>query len=452
MAKIFFFFTFIVILVVSCSKEDAVFEIGSDRVDVKGKVEMIDTFTLKTYTVVLDSLATSYHENSVPDILVGSFHEPEIGTVYASGYFRIGVASTEKYNIQEDAVFDSVRFYLVQSGYCSNDTAKHLPFTLSVHRLTGVLWPNTDGYFYNNDSVSAISEPLGSVTYRPRINSKDTLWIRLDTILGNEIFTLMKSNAEKVMNNERFAEYFKGVLIQYGSNDSVILGFKYPETNGSAGRPAMRIYYHYYTDTRIKKISDFKALPVDEITRNSVQFNRIVFRNKVVPLPDRQEEKLSSTETGNKTFIIGGCGISTRIEVPYLRNLLLLGENVQILKAELILEPVMNSYYDIFLPKSLNLVITNDQNHWGSYVTNSSGYAQNGDLVIDELYQEETRYTFDITNFLISKLYETTEDVPALLVAPAGRNLYATIDRLLLGNQQNSRNNVKLKVYYMNVE
>jgi hypothetical protein len=68
------------------------------------------------------------------------------------------------------------------------------------------------------------------------------------------------------------------------------------------------------------------------------------------------------------------------------------------------------------------------------------------------LYQEDTYYTFDISSFLISKLNEQSDVIPALLVAAAGENLNKTVDRLVLGSQQNTRNKVILKLYFMNVE
>ncbi len=71
-------------------------------------------------------------------------------------------------------------------------------------------------------------------------------------------------------------------------------------------------------------------------------------------------------------------------------------------------------------------------------------------LVIDELYQEETSYTFDVTSFIQSKITEETDEIPALLITVTPNDIYTTTDRLVLGSQDNSDSRVKLKIYYMN--
>ncbi len=80
----------------------------------------------------------------------------------------------------------------------------------------------------------------------------------------------------------------------------------------------------------------------------------------------------------------------------------------------------------------------------------NTGSALIGNLVIDDVYQEETSYTFDITSFIQTKITEATDDIPALLITVTPNDIYRTADRLILGSQTNSDSKVKLKVYYMN--
>jgi hypothetical protein len=72
--------------------------------------------------------------------------------------------------------------------------------------------------------------------------------------------------------------------------------------------------------------------------------------------------------------------------------------------------------------------------------------------VIDFLNQEETRYTFDVTNFIISKLDKPADAIPALLLTVSAEELYKSTQRVVLGSQKNPVNKVKLKVYYMNLD
>jgi hypothetical protein len=396
---------------------------------------------------MLDSVPSSALND--PAMIIGSYFDSQIGNVSASSFFRVGVASA-RYSIHDSAVFDSLKLFLAYNNYYAGDTTK--PFTMTVHRLTGSLKPNDDGYFYNNDSVAAMSEVLGSTTFKPSPHSTDSIWITLDENLGRELFGLMKDNNAKVRENDYFIQYLKGFMVRYVDNDSVILGFKFPKSESSTFKPAMRIFYHYKDENVVNQIYDFKADWADLNSQMYIQFNRITLRNKVFPLPTVQTAKLASAELNNRSLVLGGLGIVTRIEIPYIKNLRLLGDNLQILRAELELQPVRNTYNKIPLPAGINLYTTDDRNRWGTALSNNRGDALTGNLVTDMLYQEDTYYTFDISSFLISKLNEQSDVIPALLVAAAGENLNKTVDRLVLGSQQNTRNKVILKLYFMNVE
>jgi hypothetical protein len=124
---------------------------------------------------------------------------------------------------------------------------------------------------------------------------------------------------------------------------------------------------------------------------------------------------------------------------------------MQILRAELVLEPVRNTYKIIQLPPRISLFQSDKYNRFGAPVLNqNTGTALVGNLVIDDEYQEGTSYTFDITNFIQTKITEETDDIPALLITITPNDIYRTADRLILGSQINSDSKITLKVYYMN--
>jgi hypothetical protein len=85
-------------------------------------------------------------------------------------------------------------------------------------------------------------------------------------------------------------------------------------------------------------------------------------------------------------------------------------------------------------------------NRFGTY------FSAEADLTIDKIFQEETRYTFDVTSFIQMKLVEQTNEIPALLVTIKPDDLYKTFDRIVLGSQLNTDKRVKLKIYYINYE
>ena len=240
---------------------------------------------------------------------------------------------------------------------------------------------------------------------------------------------------------DNWLSYFKGLTLQGDISDEAIVGFK-----TASAVPVMRLYYHYEDFTSISQYRDF---PIFAYAIN--QFNHFEITNPLIDLPGSQKDKLPAKYTDKQSFIQSGTGIVTRLEIPYLKNLLALHQNMQILRAELILEPVRNTYKTILLPARVSLFQSDKYNRFGAPVLNmNTGSALIGNLVIDNVYQEETSYTFDITSFIQTKITEATDDIPALLITVTPNDIYRTADRLILGSQINSDSKVKLKVYYMN--
>jgi hypothetical protein len=419
------------------------FEIGGNDLDVKTRMAYMDTFSVKTYTVMLDSIATS--GLSSPSVMIGNFFDPLVGTISASSFFRFMLNGPDgiNYNIDQAAVFDSLKLYMVYDGYYEGDTTA--PFTINVYRLNQDLKSNTDGYFYNNDSIGCSPELFGKTTFLPHPNSPDSIYITLDSTFGKELFSLMKVNNEKVKNSEDWLRYFRGLMVRFDESNNAILGFSFPVSTSDTLNIALRVYYHYVDDLSIiPKEYDFKAQPV-------LQFNQFTLSNSVVGFPMNQMAKLPSSATNNTSYIYSGIGLVTRIEIPYIKNLLYIDNDVRILDAQLEIEPSNYTYDDIELPPRLSLITTDNNNRWGSLVYNKFNNEQTGNLVIDELYQEDTKYTFDITPFLSSRLSLETDMIPAMLLSVSSDDFYKRTRRAIIGSQNNEVNKVKLKVYYMNI-
>jgi hypothetical protein len=106
-----------------------------------------------------------------------------------------------------------------------------------------------------------------------------------------------------------------------------------------------------------------------------------------------------------------------------------------------------NTYNTFALPQKTSLYQSDNLNNFSQGITTKNGYPQTGRLEIDEPYQVNTRYTFDITNFLDKKLYEESGETPSILLTVSPDNLYKTFDRLIVGSQQNQENEMKIRVY-----
>lgn len=423
----------------SCTQDNQSFDIGGKYVNVQSDLRYIDTLTVNSFTVKLDSLRTSGLESGQGAVVVGKYHDPEIGDISASSYFKLNLPDTR--TVPSSAVYDSLVLVLVDNSYRIGDTLQ--PFTVHVHRVEQAIRVRDDNYLYNTSKFNYNAVPLGSRTFRPRPNTptRDTVSIRLSDDLGNELLNFFLEKDDRILQLDNWLSYFKGLTIQFDPSDEAIVGFV-----TSSAMPAMRLYYHYTDYTSVSQYRDF---PIFAYT--VTQFNHFEITNPVIDLPASQKDKLPVKYTNKQSYLQAGTGIITRLEIPYLKNLLALHENMRIMRAELVLEPARNTYKTIDLPLRISLFQSDKYNRFGSPVLNTNtGSALIGTLVIDEVYQEDTRYTFDVTNFMQSKITEATDEVPSLLVTVTPNEIYTTADRLILGSQINSDSKIKLKIYYMN--
>jgi hypothetical protein len=454
MTKYFLLLSFLSFFFISCVDDDQPYEIGNDKIDVKALVGFIDTFSVKSYTVMLDSVPTSGLSN--PAVLIGRHNDPEFGTITANSFFRIilpdkitGSSPTKSYGIQDDYVFDSLKLFLLYNKYYSGDTT--VPYTINVHRLEADMQPNA-GYFYNNDSIAANPALFGQTTVIPNPNSNDTVWITLDNTFGSELFELMRETDLRVTEAEDFFRFFKGFMLRYDDSDNAIIGFQFPLNSLSTPMPAMRIYYHHFDPSLIREELEFRVQSEDYTSGEGLQFNQFNLLNRVADFPANQKEKLPVSLTSDQSYVLAGVGIVTRLEIPYLKDLFYINDEIRILDAILEIEPVENTYTELTLPTHVSLYATDDLNRWGTQLTDKSGNPDNVTLQIDMLYQEETKYYFDITNFLISKLKEPTDVIPAILLTIGTDDLYMTTSRIVMGSQFHNENKIKLKLYYMKIE
>ena len=101
------------------------------------------------------------------------------------------------------------------------------------------------------------------------------------------------------------------------------------------------------------------------------------------------------------------------------------------------------------LPQTLSLYST-DQNNALSAGTFDDGTTtlQTGNLVIDNLYGQNTYYSYDITTFINTKITEGQFSTSALLLHPMLSSYDAGTQRLILHDQAGNQS-VQLKLYVL---
>jgi hypothetical protein len=427
--NIFIVLLFILISAISCTQSDD-FIIGQDFVESQTNVKILDTFTIDLSTVLLDSIVTSGKGVA----LVGNYKDEEFGSVGSKSYFELGFPEFDA--IEDVAVYDSAVFILSYSGYSYGDTSASM--SLSIHQLEEREVLKDDGYLYSNSTFKYSIGALGTKIFYPEPNSADTIVSVPVQEFGRRLFSLIKRADESVSTSESFLDYLKGFVItsEAGVN-SAIIGFLADEDH-----ILLRIYYHTDTDAPESRVI---TIPFGN---KDIQFSSIQYDLTDTPLNtiNSSNNVVLSSETGNKAFLQGLVGLLPKIQFPTLQNLLL--ENRwKIVKAELIFKPVKNSYNTFRLPEKLYLYDTYKNNEMNSILLDDAGDALVSSLYVDQIFNEDTRYTFNITQFITSEFSDSYFDFNhGIFVGLEGTEMQSSFGRLII---EGTDPPVKLKLYYL---
>lgn len=414
------------------------FVVGSDNLSVNNKVILIDTATVEVSTINFDSLVTSGQSR----ILLGNYNDPIFGKVTSDSYFQL---SSSGYNLQTTSsdteganyVFDSIRMLLLPDKYYYGDTTKVQ--SISIHRLLQKVKQSAenDNNFYNNSSLNYDAVRLGSTFFTPKPIRQDSVFVKMDDAFGDAFFQKLKKR--EIITTEEFIEYFKGLVIRSTSeNSSGVMGYQISSR--------LQLYYS-------KKVSDSKTSILKEFTIDDVskQFNRISLDRTGTVIKDLPGTtgRLSSNLTENKSFIQSGTGLACRIDFPGIKELKYITQKGAIVDAQLLVRPVNNTYSKNYpLADSLIVYVADQLNRISGTLTSATGNSIYAVLnKAQDEFDENIGYTIPLGTFLQNELVKKNDSKSALILTIP--NISKGVNRLVLGNQKNTGNKVKLKIYYI---
>ncbi|MDR6566985.1 protein of unknown function [Chitinophaga ginsengisegetis] len=388
---------------------------------------LTDTLTVNVKTVQQDSVPTSGAEV----LLAGKRVDPLFGTATIQSYFQIAQPAAVEIPVNGSA-YDSMVLIMRPNGYIAGDST--IPQDLQVYRVTSTIQTAKNFYYlYNNSSFSTESTPIGSFSGIIRPGTDKTVTLHMSDQLGAQLFGMLRDKSPDITANNTFLEFFKGLNVRGGPNSKAVSGFS--ATDSSL---VMRLYYHVNEIITTVKYVDFK------MQASNLQFNQVVADHTGTPLAPLtgNVKELSSASTGNRVFTQPITGSATRIDIPYIKNLVYMGQFFKIMKVYMTLKPVLGTYTDSRLPPRMALCEVNKLND----VTDTLTYGQ---LTVDKLYDKNTNYTFDITSYVTKE--QTVSDVNSrgLLLTPSATDSRTTLDRLVTGDQKNTQNQLKIQLYYL---
>ncbi len=425
----------LVLAISSCQKTPIQF--GQPYVDNSfSNIVLVDTFSTQLSTVHYDSVATS----GSGTLMVGNYSDPYFGKIQASTFFELSPPGTT--TLGANAGFDSLQLILVPDKSFYGDTT--VPLQISVYQLSKqITFPVYQTVFYNNSDFPVNPVPLGSLTQQFYPHLTDSLFIRLSDTTGQHLFNLIKSNDPAIQSTVSFLPYFNALkLTATAGNMNAIYGFK--------ESVVMRLYYHENDVYPVTKFVDFKYYNSD-----NTQFNQVMSDRTGTPLAGFNNSTLEipSDSTGHAAYLQYLTGFLTKIRFPTIRDLLLRTDYTKILKADLIINPLLGSYNpSMDLPPNLVPFTTDQYDLMGSPLplANGSGY-QTGNLVEDYLYNQNTSYTYDVTAYLQQQIGVGYSNKNGLLLVPPSPAWITNLNRAVFGDKQNPKGSIQLKVYYVSV-
>ncbi len=374
------FVLILLIFFISCNTDNEDFTLGANFVENTTKIFQVDTFSVELSTVIVDSLITS-----ATGVILAGYHENgNFGKITANSYFQIGLPDQTFIDINEDDIYDSLTLEMPYSKYCYGDT--NAIQEIEIYKLKEKLVRTEIPDYYNTSNISNYIFPIGTLAYYPRPNRDSTVEIRIDDLLGEDLFEKMKHNAEEVSSNSEFEEYIYGFAIMANQiQSSSIIGFYGPDLK-------FNLYTSNIDEQKDGVIYEFPSAYM------GYQFNQIKCDRSGTVLENlnSQKDELNSYLADDKSFIQAGLGVLTKIKFPYLNNIFF-DDSKLILSVELILKPDIDSYENGF-PEILYLYESNKYNEFD--IDKIENFISSSAFNLDEMYHEETYYSFDITNFL----------------------------------------------------
>lgn len=391
---------------VSCKKKET--NVGKETLSGDQILNSLvtDTFSLKTYTFVEDSVNSKNQIHA----LLGAVNDPKFGTSNASFYTQVRLDNPGSTVFGIAPVVDSIVLSLGYAGYYGNTSTQ----TFEVYEMTQDLSDTAKYYSFSTASFNPSNLVVpGKGTITPKPTSKvvvgtDTLAAQLRLPLVNSFATYLMDGvaAGHYLTQDAFKLFFKGLHLKVSNaNPSASTGgVMYYDLNNINTRLTI-----FYTVEGIQKKYSY-LLNGSCVNFNHLDFNRVgtAFQNVI-----------DDSTKGQKEFYAQAFTSRAVIQFPTIKDL---PANALIHKASLIL-PVSHYSNDLLYPSSkistgFRLVTGEDKIYSGS----------------DFIYQAERKeYIIDLRQHIQGVLIDQIPN-RGVLIRPSFFN--STMERIVFNGPE----------------
>ena len=398
----------------SCKKDPTNIGLNLQSNDYLISGNVIDTITIKAYTVREDSLSTD--ERSLA--LLGSYTDPIFGYTEASFLTQIRLNSSNV-SFGNNPVADSIVIYLDYQSYYGDTTT---PQTIEIYELEKSIY--LDSTYYSNLKINNYipnNKLIGILTYIPRPN--DTcLAIKLSDQFAQKI---VSATTQDLLNNDNFLNFFKGFYfkVQPVHSNGAIVYF-----NLLSKRSKVTLYYK--NDNGNNKY-DFV------FNQNCARVNLFNHDYSVSQINSIND----TTASDSILYIQAMAGLNIKIFFPFIKNF----SNKDLLsfvKVELIIPVEVDNYSYIYkAPVKLLLSALNSD---GKYEFLPDYYV-NSDYFGGKANSSYTEYRFNISRYLQQIAFTGRKDYGIVLFAHENR---VTANRVAIKGPK-CKNGMRVVVTYL---
>jgi Domain of unknown function (DUF4270) len=419
--------------IVSCQKADIKF--GQEFIENSSTdIIRLDTFSVDVSTVFNDSFPTS----AQGQVFCGGYTDNLLGRITTKSFFEIAPPLyQDKY---ANCTLDSVVFICNNNNIFYGDST--VPVTININELKDSIYvPEFQTYLFNTSNFG-IKTVITSANLKINPTSPREIAIKMPTAFGQNWFNKLKDNTDKDMkSNIAFLSYFKGICLTTNASSEIVFSIK--------DDAKIRFYYKKPGAFQTNESVDFN------MSNSYHQFSNIsINRTGLVQNLGRSQREIPSTVSGNTAFTQSVSGTMIKLRFPSLSSIAKIPNFAKLLRADLIIKPIKASYNFVYkLPPTLRLAQTNVLNTIGPslayFAANGASAEQLGLLTLDYATGEKTQYTYDLTQYIKSKLEENNANsTEGLLLIPQSPNFETAFERLAIGNKFNNLGYIKLQLYY----
>ncbi|MGL5890221.1 MAG: DUF4270 family protein [Bacteroidia bacterium] len=342
------------VLPTSCKKESDI-GLGLQPGDDLLNAQLSDTITLWTKTEIDDSLRS----DKTTLCVIGSNNDPLFGKTMAGLYAQFLIPGTiNNINFGNTPVLDSTVLLLRYNFDYFGDTTTQQTF--NVFQMTESI--NKDSAYYSTNSKTFNTSPIGTLTFVPRprtsvTNGPDTLpahlRIVLDPAFGSSIFALASGAGNTLADNAELLAALNGLFIAPNNpaqapGQGALLYFAPKDS-------LTRLTMYYRDDANVNKTFSFT------INSQSAYFGSYQHDySSSAAITNQLNTPTGGPYSFSEIFVHSLGGLRTRILFPFIAQLRrdVLGYNIAINKAELVIKVDPVSSADPNLPPNTRLYVT----------------------------------------------------------------------------------------------